>query len=200
MTAALGSQRNELPSFPPPGAQVLARLLFIIFTWELSLWRGLVSAETRGVEPNGLRPGPALSRHQGWGLSGWMSSQPLPPASCREKEASSAPCRGLGRRNRRTFLVLVSLLGGCGSAWPWLPWGGGPELSEGGGSGPASDALPVDVPAEQTAPPGPGAPTSPPPGRAGGAKESILLRNVNENGEQPYQQIRFPQPCKGGGG
>lgn len=111
MTAALGSQRNELPSFPPPRAQVLARLLFIIFTWELSLWRGLVSAETRGVEPNGLRPGPALSRRQGWGLRGWMSSQPRPPASCREKEVSSARCRGLGSRNGRMFLAPVSLLG-----------------------------------------------------------------------------------------
>ena len=111
MTAALGSQRNELPSFPPPGAQVLACLLFIIFTWELSLWRGLVSAETWGVEPNGLRPSPALSGRQGWGLSGWMSSQPRPPASCREKEVSSARCRGLGSRNGRTFLAPVSLLG-----------------------------------------------------------------------------------------
>lgn len=70
MTSALGSQRNELPSFPPPGAQVLARLLFIIFTRELSLWRGLVSAESQGVEPNGLEPSPALSGRQGWGLRG----------------------------------------------------------------------------------------------------------------------------------
>lgn len=95
--------------------------------WELSLWRGLVSAESCGVEPNGLGPGPALS----WTV------QLRPPASYREKEASSVPCRGLGSRNGRTFLAPLSLLG-RGSARPWLPWGGGPELQEGGDSGPAS--------------------------------------------------------------
>ena len=61
-----------------------------------------MSAESWGVEPNGLGPGPALS----WTV------QLRPPASYREKEASSVPCRGLGSRNGRTFLAPLSLLGG----------------------------------------------------------------------------------------
>ena len=134
LAAALGGHRKVLPSFPPLGGWVLAFLLFPAFLLsssfparELSLWRGLVSAESWGVEPNGLGPGPALS----WTV------QLRPPASYREKEASSVPCRGLGSRNGRTFLAPLSLLG-HGSARPWLPWGGGPELQEGGDSGPAS--------------------------------------------------------------
>ena len=87
-------------------------------------------------------------RASGLGVK-WLDVQPAPSSCLLQRERSViSSVQGLRKPKRPNVSCSRFSLRGRGSARPWLPWGGGPELSEGGGSGPASDALPVDVPAE----------------------------------------------------
>ena len=93
--------------------------------WELSLWRGLMSAESRGVEPNGLGPGPALSGCQGWGLRGWMV-RPTPSSCLLQRERSIlSTVQGLRKPKRERFLLRF-LSWGAWISLAMAPMGRGP--------------------------------------------------------------------------